>query len=225
MAVTLGTLREETVELPRISLADLDVNLERRDGKSNYKVILENVKRLETGEKPPEDAPSEKRFIVREIDISNVTINVDMLPVGGDLTSVEIPIEQIRLTDVGTDTDKGLLLAELSGVIVKAIMAAAVENGGGLIPADMLNDLQQGLAQLEPLSELGIGLLTNAGEGLEDITGAADQILQGVGGGVGEGLEGLGEGIEDVGKQGEDALKGIGDILGGKKDQPNDEGN
>ena len=70
---------KQTVELPLLGLSDLNVVLERREGKANYKVILENLKRLESGEKKTEDpaADSGKRFVVRKVDIRDVAVTVD----------------------------------------------------------------------------------------------------------------------------------------------------
>jgi hypothetical protein len=195
VAVSLGTLRKETVRLPLLAMADLDVNLERRVGKANYKVIMENLKRLESGDKPADQSGEGKRFIVDEIDIRNVTVNVDLLPVGGEATRVIVPIEEIKLADVGSDSDKGVLLTELSSVLVKAILTAAVQNGGGVIPADVLGDLQSQLAKLESLGDMGIELLAGAEGQLKEITGQ------------------LGE-IE----------KSIGNLLGGEKEKDGEEG-
>jgi hypothetical protein len=211
VAVGLGSLMKETVRLPHLTLAELDVNLERRGGKSNYKTIMDNLKRLESGDKPADRSGGEKRFIVNEVDIRNVTINVDLLPAGGDLTRVTFPIEQIRLTDVGSDTDKGVLLAELSGVLIKAIIAAAAQKGGEIIPADVLGDLQSQLAQLQSLGDMGIGLLAGAEGQLQEITGQFGEVGKELEKAVGE-LEGVGE------KAGE-ALKGIGELLGGDKEK------
>jgi hypothetical protein len=218
--VTLPSLRKETVELTRLNLGDLDVNLERRGGKSNYDVILDNLRKLESGEKPPEKSGSEKRFIVREIDITDVNIHFDMLPEGGELTKVDVPIDAIRLTDVGSDTDKGVLLADLSGVIIKAIMAAAVQKGGDLIPPDMLKDLRTNLGKLNSLADMGIGVVSEIDGKVQDLTGTIDEIAGDLNGGV----KGAEKGIKDAGKQLEDATKGIGDILGGGKKKEGGDG-
>ena len=42
--VALGTLRQETVQLPTLTLTDLEMHLEKKDGKANYDVILNNLK-------------------------------------------------------------------------------------------------------------------------------------------------------------------------------------
>ena len=44
VAVRLGSLRQEVVDLPHLRLSGLDLNLERVKKEANYNVILENLK-------------------------------------------------------------------------------------------------------------------------------------------------------------------------------------
>src|SRR5690606_9510246 len=136
MAVSLGTLRRETVELPHLRLTGLALDLERREGKSNYEVILANVK----GDREPDpEDDAGKKYIVREVAIRDVNVRVSFAPLGGTPTVLNIPIAEIILTDVGAD--EPLPLSQLAGVIVQAVFATVVEEGGALLPTDLLNDL------------------------------------------------------------------------------------
>lgn len=207
VAVSLGSLREDTVELPVLRLTGIDVNLEKKAGKSNYNTITENLKKLSGDAKPAADAPQGKRFIVREIVIRDVLVHVDVLPIGGELTRLHMPIPEITLRDVGSDTEKGVLMSELTGVIIRALFAAIIQKGGDLLPKDLLGDLGNALAGLGDLGKFGI---TMAGEAIGGIGGALGDLGKGAGE-IGQGLgEGIGKGIGDLGK-------GIGDLLGGPK--------
>lgn len=180
MAVSLSTLRQPTVELPRLAMSNLDVNLEKRDGQTNYNAILDHLKQVtgsgEPGKPKPPSDPNEKRFIIRDLNLANITVHVDL--VGGpgaisDLTRITIPIDQIKLTDVGKTGDgvggTGVTLSELSGIIVKAILAAASEKGGGLIPAELLNDLKGKLAQFADLDKLKMDIVANTKGKVEEL--------------------------------------------------------
>lgn len=178
VAVSLSTLREPTVELPNFSLGDLDVHLEKRDGKTNYGVILDSVKRLSgSSDQPKPAAPAdEKKFIIRELDILNVTIHADLVggPAAlGQLTRVTIPIDRIRLTDVGQTGEgvagSGVSLSELSAIIVKAVLSAATEKGGGLLPADLLGDLQGQLAAIGDLGQFKTEVIASAKGKIEEV--------------------------------------------------------
>ncbi|MCP3903063.1 MAG: hypothetical protein GY715_05440 [Planctomycetes bacterium] len=199
MAVSLGTLREETVELPTFDLTGLGLTLERSGGKANYKAILENLKRFETGDGGGEQPPADgKKFVIKKLSVRDVSVDVSV----EGLANVNLPIDEIILEDVGSG--KGVPLGELANIIVKAIFAAVVERGGGIIPGDVLGELQGGLAQLKSLESMGIERITEVQDRIKEQTGA---------------LQDIGKGLDDVGKEAGKALEGVGNLFGGKKDK------
>jgi hypothetical protein len=187
--VELGTLLEDVVEVSSLSLTGLDVNLERQGGKSNHQVILDHIKSREKDDEPGQAPGAEeqgKGYVVRELVVEDVTVHADLLPVGGELT---VPVKQIRLTDVGSGSDRGILLWELSGVLVKAILAAVVESGQEL-PGEVLDSLKQNLGELEDLAGFGIEVTTGVGQ-------AADKIEKSVEEGAAKALEDLRDIVDD----------------------------
>ncbi len=204
--VSLGTLREETVLLPHLTLDGLDLNLEKRGGKANYDAILDNLKKTEETDEPAPDE-SGKRFVIEKVTITDIMVHIDLLPEGGALTRTELPIERIELTNVGSESEKGALLSDLSGVLIKAILTAVVNKAGDL-PGLALDGLEQGLGQLSSIGEIGVQF---TGESLTQITGGI--------GDLGENISGeAGKALEDAGKQ---IQKGIGGLLGGNKNDQN----
>jgi hypothetical protein len=210
-AVTLSTLRQPTVEIPTLTLDKLDANIESKGGATNYGAILDHLKTVTGGDssKPAPADPNEKKFIIRELKLTNLTIHVDMgAAVGGvvpgglgkvgdvvnKVTTVTIPIDKIELHDVGKGNggvgDSGVSMSQLTGIIVKAVLAAAAEKGGGLIPTDLLGDLRGKLSSVANLDALSKG-------GIEIVGGAATKVG------------------DEVKKGVEDATKGIGDALKG----------
>ena len=188
VAVSLGSLRQDTVELPTLALDGVQMNLEKKGSSSNFGVITDNLKRFESGDtgQPGDPAEPGKNFVIREIVITDIDVTVDLLPIGGTLKRIEVPIEEVRLTDVGTD---GLTTAEMTALVIKAIMAAVVANAGEL-PADLVNDLGGALGDLASLKELGITQSVDIKELKE---------------------------AQDVAKSVDDAIKGLGGLLGGGK--------
>ncbi len=200
--VALGTLRQQTVQLPTLTLTNLEMHLDKKEGKANYDVILENLKRFESQENAQDDAGG-KKFIIEEILIKNIMVHVQLLPLGGDLTKLDVPIDEIRLENVGSQTSRGVLMSELTGVIIKGVLIAIVQKGGGLIPGDILGDLGQGLGSL---TEMGVDAAAGLGEGIKDIGGGLDDIT-----------EGIGDAIKSIGD-------GLGGLLGGEKPKDDDNG-
>lgn len=167
VAVTFSSLREPVVQLPRLALDNLNVSLEKKGGKANYNVILDNLKKLNSGDSP-KPSGGEKKFVIKDLSLTNIKIGVDMLEVPGgvgQLAKISIPIDEIKLQNVGqTGTGvagTGVTMEQLSSIIVQAVLKAAADKGGGILPAEILGDLQGGLANLGNLDQLGMKVLAD----------------------------------------------------------------
>jgi hypothetical protein len=190
VAVSLNTLRENTVVLPHLKLDEIDVHLEKKDGATNYNTILENLKKVSSGgeDKPaPQPAPGEeKKFIVNDLSITKVTVHVDLMEAGSagaaivPLQKITIPIQEIKLQNVGKTGEgvagSGVTISQLTNIIVQAVIAAAVENGGGVIPGEILNDLKGKLASLGDLSKLDVKVLGDVKATVEELGKSAEDV-------------------------------------------------
>ncbi|MCE9592395.1 MAG: AsmA family protein [Planctomycetes bacterium] len=200
LGVSLSSLLGDTVEVPKIELDGIDVMLEKQGGKANYEAILANMKKGETQPDPADPQKTGKKFMVREIVIRNLMVHVDMMPLVGNVTKLDVPIEEIHMTNVGSDSDNGVQMKELSGTIVKAVFTAIAAKGGGILPAELTTDLLGGLSHLKGVGDIGVKFTGEATKQLTNITGA------------------LGKGVGDVvGKDAGKALEGLGGIFNKKK--------
>jgi len=191
LGVSLGSLMEDVVEVPSLTLHGIDLRLERTTNGANYKVILDNLSRFESGEKKEPD-PNAKKFIIRSLTITNVSVHAGVVPIGGaigDLTTAKVTVDEVVLRDVGSGSEP-MSIADITTVVLKAILASAVEVGGGVIPDDVLVDVGDQLASMLDLEAMGVGDVEGIGEAIQDaqktIEGAGDAIR-----GVGEELDGL----------------------------------
>jgi len=234
--VSYGSLLEDTVILPELTLRSIDVHLDKEDGSSNYQTILDNLKKFESGDAPKEPAPSggkSKKLIIEKLTIEGIVVHADVL---GDEPAT-VNVDAIHLTNVGSEGGDTLELAGVAAVVVKAVMLAAVQAGAGVLPDALVGELQNGLAGLESLTDLGIGVgaeidgvvqdldglaqnlangvITSADDLAKDLEGAADDIKKNV--------DDIGEQLEDAGKGLEDAAKGIGGLFGGKKKEDDED--
>ena len=123
---------------------------------------------------------------------------MDLVPLVGKLTSFTVDVPEITLNDVGSDSKNGMVLAQLSGTILKAILAAAVAKGGNIIPGDVLAELGGGLGKLTKVPGFAVDLLGDVGSTVGDVGKKA------------------GEAGKEVGEKAGDLLKGIGGVF--KKD-------
>ena len=222
VSVSLGTLMEDKVVLSELTLSGLNLNLVHHKGKANYKVILDNLKKFESGEKK-EAAEEEggKRFVVQKVTVRDVHVEVEMLPIGGALTRVPIIIDAIELENVGSDSDKGILLADLTNIILKAILTTVARQGGDLLPGDIAGELTAGLDQLKGLGDVSVQVVGKVtAQVAEQVTEAAEKVGEEVGKAVEETTEKVGEGLDRAGK---DVKRGLGGVLDlGKKDKDKD---
>ena len=203
--VNLASLWQDTVELPLLALRGVDMKLERTPAGANYQVILDNLKRFESNQSkaPAPSDESVRTFVIREVLISDVNVEVDLLPIGGQLNRVEVAIDEIRLTNLGSE---GMSMSQLTNVIIQAILAAVVQNATDL-PTDLINDLGGGLAGLTGLGDLGLDATFKVGD---EVTALAGDVL-------GEVTKTVGGAGEHVGKEIGKALEGLGGLLGGDK--------
>jgi uncharacterized protein involved in outer membrane biogenesis len=207
-AVSLNSLRSDVVEVPSIELSTIRVALERKDGRTNYKVILDNLAKLPTGsgKSGGSDTPG-KKFIIRDLKINDAKVTVDMLDTPIPLGSLVVPIDRIHLSEIGT-ASKGLPLADIAGIVIRAVLGTASANGQGIIPADILGDLQSQLGALGSLDQLGVNVQAQVGAELQKAADKARTELE----------KGLGDAAskvqEEVKKGLDNAVK---DLFGGDK--------
>ena len=203
VAVTIPSLMKDTIEVPYIMLEGVDLYVEKnKDGQANYQVIMGSQKQHESKKTEPAKSDEGKKLIIKEVKITNVTMHTDGL---SPLGPVKVVVPEILLTNVGTADGAGVGTAEVINVIVKAIFASAIANGAGLLPADVLKDMNAGLDQLSSLTGNSVQI---AGKALEDATRAAGEKL-------GTATEKAGTKInENVEKGAENVEKGVNKGLG-----------
>ncbi len=208
VAVSLGSLRQDKVVVPELTLSGVSVNLERKGSQANYTVILDELKKLQSGREADSAEPRQgKKFVVRHLAIDDVTVQMDLLPIGGELTRVPIKIQRLELRDVGSDTDEGVLLAQLTGIVMQAILDSVLKEGGGLIPPEIAADLASGLKDLEGLSTVAVQVVGDVTTMVNGEVKRVTDIATQFGDELGKPIE---EGIEKAAKELE---KGLGNLL------------
>lgn len=145
MAVRPGSVLSDTIEIPMFELNGLDLNIEAKGLKTNIAAVLEHVRKLGGSGEAGQPAPQQqtrggKKVRVNRVVIRDVVAHV-VLPGGRPLT-VKVPT--IELNNVSSD--KPIDVAELIGRLMPAIVAAVLEQGKEIIPAELLAGLQMDVA-------------------------------------------------------------------------------
>ena len=199
LAVRIGSVFGETVELPHFELDGLDINIEQKLMANNISEILENLNRFESQE-PAEKKPG-KRVKIDRVLIKDVVANVQMAG-AGEAGRLSVKVPTIELENVSSDNADGILISELTARLVMAVLAAVVEQGGDIIPADTLKAISGGV------SGLATAIGGNAANLARQATDSAAEAIK----------EQAGKLTEEAEKAGETLKKGLGDLLKGKDD-------
>ncbi len=210
VALTLGSLFEDTVRLPELRIGKIDLYLDRTGGTANYQRILDNVAKRESGEPAPDGTPAEpgKGYVIDVITLAPATVHVTGLPgltaAAGDIT---VSLPEIKLENVGSK--EPMQMSELIALVVKTLLSATVEAGGGVIPPEMLGELRTRLSTLTGLDELGIDAVGDVGAIAGSVQQRLDEEIEGARDRLDEELDGAKEQLDD-------AVKDLGDrFLGG----------
>jgi hypothetical protein len=225
-----GSLLSDTIEVRKFELDGLDVHLEQKAGGSNVTKVMENLEKL-SGEpdETKEDEGGGTKVKVDRLLIRNVVAHVHLPGLaGGSLDLPPIKVPTIDLEGVTSDNADGLLLSELSGRIVTAVLAAIVKAGEGVIPTAFLNNLAGDVAAagqalgsgaqalVEQVGGKVHGLVEEAGRLGEDLRAATTRA---VGEGPGRLLEGAKKALGGAGKATTRRARGLLEgILGGGND-------
>jgi uncharacterized protein involved in outer membrane biogenesis len=169
-SVSYGSLSEDTIVIPEIILDDVNVSLEKDKAKGNYDVIIENLEKY-AGEEKKEETEG-KKFVIKKITVRNITVKSRMraLVVKPALTA---KIDEITLTDVGSGSGVplGLIIRKFIGGLLAGIAGSGVELAG---------DIGKGLGDATlSIGKEGVKVVGKAGEA---VTGAADDVVDGIGG-------------------------------------------
>lgn len=173
LVVDTASVTTDTVRISRFELNRLDMNIARKVDGSNVSVIMDNLKRLQSDKE--KEQPSGKKVVIDKVLIKDVSARFHL--VTGPPLTVKVP--QIELTGVGNDVD-GVSMARLMGELLPAILAAVVESGKGVIPPDVLNDLN---GQVNEVAQaLGGGAKELVSQAHSTVGGAMGAATQAVGG-------------------------------------------
>jgi len=218
-ALDIQSVRTDTIVVPSIKLSGIDVILDKGNNPSNYNQILENLSRFESGEKAPADeTKAGKNVVIKSLILEDINIRVANMPgvslLAGD---VAVKIPSIELQNIGEA--ESMKAGDIFNLVIKTVLAAAVEAGGGIIPGDVLGELGNGLAGLSSLSDMGVKAITdlNLDGVLDDVAGQVGEAADKIGDDAQKAVDDAVDDLEDAVDDAKDQLKGI---FGNKKDDP-----
>jgi len=136
------TLLRPVVEVSRLTLSGMELHLERREGLGNYILILDHYLRegRHTGD-------PDRRYVIDNLLVRDAIVHLDLLPELGEAGRLRVPIQDFRLVGVG-DAERGLMLQEVVGVVVRSVLEGTLERAARELPAALLRELTDRLDEL-----------------------------------------------------------------------------
>jgi len=163
LALKPRTLLSKTIEMTKFELDGLDVHIEQRAMDNNVAKIMENLEKFESRE----DKGPGKKVQVGRIMIRNVRAHFYLLGALGQNEPITVRIPQIELEDVASDEAGGLMVAELVGKLVKAVIESVLTQSEGIVPDSFLKDLDANISGLKESVEKEVkGLMDRLGDQL-----------------------------------------------------------
>ncbi len=171
--VDIGSLLGDTVNIKQFKLDGVRVVMEQRGVSGNN---LQDVIKAIPSEPKAETEPGKpgKKLQIDNLEISNITVDVKLLPVPGKADTVTMKLTPIRMTDLGSD--EKLDTAILSAKILLAIANGIAEQGTDVLPKEMVSTMKSTLSQTLDLGK------TAAKEGeklLEESKDAGKGLIEG----------------------------------------------
>lgn len=214
-AVSAGSVMSDMIEIPKVELTDIEISLVGLDDNTkNFETILESLKRFQ-GDKPedkPEETKSQKKIVIRELIIKNITVKYDFakdptlgaLPVNGTVMIADK--NPMVIKDLG---DGGIPTSELIADIITDILVQVTANLAANL-GDHVLGLTGSLADTLGADQLK-GTFNELG--LEfDVSDKLDKLKDL---GVGEFSEGASDAIKKGGDAIKEGLGGLGGLIGG----------
>ena len=192
VTVESRSLLSDVVNIKDISLDGVNVVLEQRGISSNN--LQDIIKQLPTKEKQASE-PAGKKLHIDSLEITNIKVNVKLLPIPGKVDTLTLKLTPIKMTDLGGENDLDTIA--LSRKLLLAIAGGIAKQGAGLLPDEMLGSLKSELGKLGALPDI---LMDTGGKLLEagtDVGKDATEAGKSVGEGVIKGVENVGKGITE----------------------------
>ena len=176
--VDVKSLLSDVVNIKEIKLDGVNVVLEQRGISGNN--LQDVIAAIHSGSK--DDETSGKKLHIDNLEMSNVTVQMKLLPIPGKVDTVTLNLSPIRMTNLGGDNK--LDTAALSGKILLAIAHGVAKQGVGVLPKEIVDPITSALGKTIDLSK---GII----EGRKGIGEEIIKSTEDIGKGITEGLKSL----------------------------------
>jgi len=177
--LNVSSLFSDTVEITTVQLEDMALVIEQKGTSNNLQDILDNLAHTESGEPQtqPADKGDGKGLRIEVLEINNIQVQAELLPIPGRADQIKLPPIHIRLENIGTNEkiDMPALITKIFAEISKVI----AKEGKNLLPIDMIGSMTKTLTG--QVLDSGEGAARGLIEGVQDAGQGATDVLNGLG--------------------------------------------
>jgi hypothetical protein len=135
-----NTLLGDRIEIEKIQLQDISINIEQQLTRNNIQEIFISAGQYKQSDRAGTAAP-EKKFNLQSATIDNISINLNLSPLGlGSLSSADY-LPKIELQNLNSENYQGLLMSEVFTKLIASTVENIVEKNKLSIPKQILQAL------------------------------------------------------------------------------------
>jgi uncharacterized protein involved in outer membrane biogenesis len=123
----------ETIEIQRVELDGLVINVEQKFASSNILTVGEKLQQRR-GEEAKQGDRNEKKVKADYVLIKNVKANIKLSAFGQAIANTSIQVPPIELKDIGSDNAQGIILSEFMRKLVGEISTAVLNQVKASLP-------------------------------------------------------------------------------------------
>lgn len=151
--VETKSLLTDEVLIKDIRLNGMNVFVEQKGFDNNLHEVIKSL--------PRNGTPSGKRLIVDHLEITDITVHVKLPAVPGQPDTVAFKLGTIQMNDLGRN--ERLDVATLTSKVLLAVAMGIAEQGGGVLPREMISGLSGALDKAIDIGRIIFGNGSNGG--------------------------------------------------------------
>ena len=169
---SIASLLDDTVRIKKFKLDGINLVIEQKALSNNLHDIIKSLPTKDKQESETETAG--KKLHIDDLEITNIKVKVKLLPIPGKRDMVDINLEPIRMSNLGSDNKLS------TGVLVSKILVAIAEGvakkGAGILPKEMIKTMKN---TLDEAVGLGITLTQEGGKLIDKGKDVGTEIIEG----------------------------------------------
>lgn len=160
--VNTGSLLDDEVKVDSLIIEGIRLNIEQIDTKGNYKVLMDNIKKLDMGESSSE---SEHRLKIGKVAIRDIQVTGSLSLTGMKPVEKSYSVNNITMTNLGGKD--GANVSEITAMITKKLLQSSLAAGSGILPEGFGKNVKEAANQkIDEAKEEAESKLKGAAESL-----------------------------------------------------------